>query len=274
MDYRLVVTDLDGTLFDSESVVPEANAKALRAIFDRGIPIAIASGRRYAPFALQAAQSIGRPVYLILCNGAVIVNSDLKEVIFRRGLTKRHIEWIVKIGCSGDEVHWCIRSDELDLLWRRSDGGPVIPGVTDDIWIPVMTVADVIKSCPLEMLRIRMWASVAEITALRQKITAQRFSVEEYPYPGNGDSYIECMAPGVSKAAAIKLLAKRLGFGLENVIAFGDGTNDVEMLAKVGLGVAMANATEAVRRVAKMHTGTNDENGVAQAIGRLFPVSK
>lgn len=271
MDYRLVVTDLDGTLFDSEMDVPEANAEALRTIYDNGIPIAIASGRRYGSLALNAAERIGRPVYLILCNGALIVDSDLKEVIFRKDLMQADIEWIVKLGCGGEDVHWSIRSEELELLWRREDGRPVIPGVSDDVWMPVSTVENVLKSCPLDMIRIRMWASDAEIASLGKIMKARRFSIEQYSYPGNGDSYLECMAGGLSKAAALDLLAKKLGFGMENVIAFGDGTNDVEMLAKVGLGVAMANATESARLAAKMHTGTNDENGVAQAIERLFP---
>jgi len=94
--------------------------------------------------------------------------------------------------------------------------------------------------------------------------------IERYPYPGHGDSYLEFMALGVSKTSAIEFLAGRLGFGLDQVMAFGDGTNDVDMLASVGLGVAMENATEEAKRAAGMIAGHHDRDGVAQAISELF----
>jgi hypothetical protein len=83
-------------------------------------------------------------------------------------------------------------------------------------------------------------------------------------------NYLEVIPLGVNKAEALVNLTKRLSLDLSQVVALGDGHNDLEMLREVGLGIAMGNATEEVKAAAKWVTGTNDEAGVAQAIRKLF----
>ena len=81
--------------------------------------------------------------------------------------------------------------------------------------------------------------------------------------------YLEIVPIGVNKAKALAKLAITLGVELSQVAALGDGLNDVEMLREAGLGIAMGNAPEAVKSAADWITGTNDEDGVAQAVRRL-----
>ena len=82
-------------------------------------------------------------------------------------------------------------------------------------------------------------------------------------------NYLEIVPIGVNKAKALATLATTLGIELSQVAALGDGLNDVEMLREAGLGIAMGNAPEAVKSAADWITGTNDEEGVAQAVRRL-----
>jgi hydroxymethylpyrimidine pyrophosphatase-like HAD family hydrolase len=82
-------------------------------------------------------------------------------------------------------------------------------------------------------------------------------------------NYLEVLPIGVDKAKALMKLAKTLGLELSQVAAIGDGLNDVEMLREAGLGIAMGNASDAVKSEADWVTGTNDEEGVAQAVRRL-----
>ncbi|HPP75487.1 MAG TPA: HAD family hydrolase [Armatimonadota bacterium] len=271
MEYKLVVTDLDGTLFDSNATIPEANVDALRAVIDYGVPVAIASGRRFGPFALKAAESIGRPIYLILCNGAVVVDKDFETVLLRQPLSLEDVQWLVHTGCAREMVHWNIHRDEIDLLWRREDGRPIVPDLPDEFWKVVTTPDDLLSLCTSDMLRVRIWASDKETADTAAMLKNRGFTVDLYPYPGEGDSYIEIMTPGVNKTTSIEFLANRLGFGLEQVVAFGDGTNDVHMLGSVGMGVAMANAIDTAKDAARMTTTSNIECGVAHGLAKLFP---
>jgi len=82
--------------------------------------------------------------------------------------------------------------------------------------------------------------------------------------------YLEIIPTGVNKAKALAQVVRTLGLELSHVAAVGDGLNDLEMLKEVGLGIAMGNAAESVKSAAKWVTGTNDEEGVAQAVARLI----
>jgi haloacid dehalogenase-like hydrolase len=82
-------------------------------------------------------------------------------------------------------------------------------------------------------------------------------------------NYLEILPIGVNKAKALVKLANTLGVKLSQVAALGDGPNDVEMLTEAGIEIAMGNASEAVKSEADWITGTNDEDGVAQAVRRL-----
>lgn len=267
---KLIVTDLDGTLLNSNKVVSETNIDALRRVIDAGTPVAIASGRAFAPFALDIAASIGRPVYLILCNGVVILDCDHQTVLSRRGLSPEDIEWLVQLGCAKSGVCWNSWRQELMLLWKRSDG-PIVPDMPDEMWVPVNSSDDIISHFSGDVLRGRIFGSDTEVTAVAEEASARGLYVQCYPYPGGGDSCVEMIGQGVSKVSGIEFLCKRLGISMRDVVAFGDESNDVEMLSHVGLGVAMANASGEAKAAADILTCSNDEDGVAEALQRIHP---
>jgi Cof subfamily protein (haloacid dehalogenase superfamily) len=96
--------------------------------------------------------------------------------------------------------------------------------------------------------------------------SVQSFSNATFSKP----NYLEIVPIGVNKAEALKQLAAILGLDLSQFAAIGDGLNDIEMLREAGLGIAMGNAPDAVKSVADWVTGTNDQDGVALAVQRLF----
>ena len=85
-----------------------------------------------------------------------------------------------------------------------------------------------------------------------------------------GPGWMEIMPKGVSKASAIEKIAKKLGYSMENVMAFGDAENDIEMIKEAGIGVAMGNGMDSVKKVADVVTSSNDENGIGQVIDDLL----
>ncbi|MEZ4681140.1 MAG: HAD-IIB family hydrolase [Caldilineaceae bacterium] len=94
--------------------------------------------------------------------------------------------------------------------------------------------------------------------------TAQPLYSARYPH------FIQILATECNKATALAHLMAEMGRSLEEVVAFGDDTNDVEMVAAAGLGVAVSNAVDEVKRVAKRITGTNNDDGVATVLADLL----
>ena len=78
------------------------------------------------------------------------------------------------------------------------------------------------------------------------------------------------MAKNIDKAASLDRLAKSLGIKQEEVIAFGDGYNDLSMIEYAGLGVAMENAVEEVKQRAKVVTKSNNEDGIAYVLSQIY----
>ena len=87
-------------------------------------------------------------------------------------------------------------------------------------------------------------------------------------------AYCEVVAAGASKADAVAFLRRELGIAADDVIAFGDGENDLPMLEAAGISVAMGNANEALKRAADLVTSSSDEDGVARALARLGLIEK
>ena len=86
----------------------------------------------------------------------------------------------------------------------------------------------------------------------------------------SGKRVLAIKARGVSKAEAIKELARILDISTEDIIAFGDEVNDMEMLKLVGLGIAMENADDVVKEAADRAAGNNDQDGVGKELQKIF----
>jgi Cof subfamily protein (haloacid dehalogenase superfamily) len=95
---------------------------------------------------------------------------------------------------------------------------------------------------------------------------------EKYTFVKSTPFFLEILDPRVSKGNAVRLLAEKLSIKQEEVICIGDGENDLSMIEYAGCGVAMANAESVVKEAAQFHTFSNNENGVAYAIEKLYGV--
>jgi hydroxymethylpyrimidine pyrophosphatase-like HAD family hydrolase len=114
----------------------------------------------------------------------------------------------------------------------------------------------------------------ADIRGLQERLVgrygSQRLTVQNLFAPNYGLHVMEIFAPGVDKWTGIRQMMADWRLTAEQVAAIGDDINDLELVREAGLGVAMANAIEAVKAVADVHTGSHDEDGVAQFIDRLL----
>ncbi len=271
-DIRLIATDLDGTLLGDDHIsVSERNARALRAASEQGIRLAFASGRTRSELA-HVLERLPFLDYLIQANGAAV--TDLKsgrillsddipyEQWVRLRSLLREYGAVYNTYCRGVSY---IESDVLPR-YNRTD---LSPEFVDSLRKCMPVVEDVTKTLAgkgAEKLCVLCCTPEENYLPLREAL--QRFGGLKVTssIPGN----FEINAAHVNKGAALALLCEELGYKSDQVMAFGDADNDVEMLRFAGHSYAMANAEPEVKASAKAVAAHCREDGVAQAIERLL----
>ncbi len=264
---RLIASDLDGTLVDSDLVLRPRTIAAVHASNALGVEMAIATGRM-AKSARPFAETLGLTGPIIAYQGALIRamwghDERLGRLLFHRPLTaaaaREALAWSTEHGLSAHVNH--LETFVLPASDPRADDYSAFLGaraqlVPDlDSWIrrpvtKILAVAD----APLPT---RILPDARTHFAGRAEVTVSH------------PEFLEFLAPGVSKGRAVIWLARRLGIPLEQTMAIGDQFNDLEMIEAVGHGVAMPSAPPEVRAVARYLAPPVVEEGAAQVIEAL-----
>jgi Cof subfamily protein (haloacid dehalogenase superfamily) len=271
MGVRLIALDIDGTLLDSQWQLPEANRAAIAEATQRGIEVALVTGRRY-DFAMPVARRLDSPLTMIVNNGALIRSKD--------GQT--HLRHLLP-------VETAKRVLELTLPWR--DGAAVIfdRPLAKQIMLELLDpddslryayysrnkefigLASPLESClteePIQVMLSGPIAAMREAeTALRSAGFAADFALAVTTYESKDFSMIDVMHPIVSKGYSLAEWAALRGYAREEVMAIGDNHNDLEMLSYAGIPVVMGNSVPELKAYGWHETRSNDEGGVAAAI--------
>ena len=263
--------DIDGTLLDSRWQLPEANRAAIAAATQRGIEVALVTGRRY-DFALPIARQVGAPLTMIVSNGAVIRTHD-GETHVRHLLARETAARVLELtrewrDCSGV------------VFDRRCENQIVVETVNEED--PIRTayytrnkeflgLANPLESCltedPIQVMLSGNLARMREAeTALRGADIAEEFALAVTTYESRNFSMIDVINPICSKGASLAEWAAMRGVARAEVLAIGDNHNDLEMLNFAGIPVVMGNGVPELKNFGWHETASNDEGGVAAAI--------
>jgi len=266
---RLVALDIDGTLVGDDLVIGPRTLAAGRAAMDRGVRVALVTGRMTTS-ALRFARTLGLVEPIVAYQGALIralppASDDprLGRILAHRPLpaaaAREVITWSRSVGLEPHLNHlerFVIQADDPRAEDYSSFIGAralVVPDLATWIRWPISKVlavgADTIPEAVMDDAR-RRFAGRAAVTLSHPR-------------------FLEFLAPGVSKALGVRHLARRGRVPLANVLAIGDQFNDLEMLVAVGHGAAMPTAPEPVRAAARYIARPVVEEGVADLIERL-----
>jgi hydroxymethylpyrimidine pyrophosphatase-like HAD family hydrolase len=256
---RLVALDVDGTLMRSDNTLSARNARALARALAAGWRVVLATGK--PPWAVEPlARQLGLPGPHIVANGSAL---------WRQG---RPLEVLARIPDGGVRTalafaarHGIPRavSGPRGVFTQAGWGVPELTAALREVGeAPPTVVADAVGAEP-EPWKVILILRQGEPHPPAPEVEGGRW-VRTHP------AFYETLPRGASKGAALELLCARLGVAPADVVAFGDGENDLEMLRWAGLGVAMAHAPEALRRAAAQVTAGNDEDGVAVVLERLL----
>ena len=260
--FRLVATDLDGTLLRKGEIVSERTRQALQRVQEAGALVVLVSGR--PPRSLRhIAEAAGVNGLAVCSNGAVIYDLEQDTILEHWPIQPEIVsQLIIQLREAAPGIVFGL---EFGLRYGREPAYPMLrnlpPGFevqTDDALILCQEPA------------VKLIAIHPELTTEALAELASRVGGETVLVTYSGVGFIEISAAGIHKAWALEKLCARLGIAASEVIAFGDMPNDLPMLAWAGHGIAMANAHPEVLQQAHEITLSNMEDGVAVVLERLL----
>ena len=266
---RLVATDIDGTLLDPQGCLTPRTRAAIQATAASGVTVALATARRWTG-ASHAASQFDFRGHLIVFDGAMIRSYPDGEVLsaapFDRANAQQAAQAMLSYGLQ-PIMQFC---DQHTEALRVADEAPYPAWTAEylDIfrgqiqYCPAADLCDVaadpmrlVAFAPISVLR-RVAVDLRSPDCGRQLLLTGNFGMAE----------LTLFSSAASKGNALASLARTLDIGLDETMAVGDGLNDVSMLRAAGLGVAMGHAPRRVRASADVVTGSNAEDGLAQAL--------
>ncbi len=268
---RLIGADLDNTLLTRDKRLTKRTADLLEACMARGIVFAPATGRVRTGIPEEIASLKGLR-YALLANGAAVLDLETDEMIYRNGIPHEKALSLIRELNSYDTFYdffargsgWCEAR-----FYDHPEKYGIEPHIVDLIHKSrrmISSMEDWLLSHPGPVEKFTLFFADED---LRQRVLADLSEDKTLHVTSSLPGNLEINNSTCNKGDALIALGRHLGIDREEIMAFGDGNNDYEMIAMAGLGVAMDNAVPEVREAADYITASCDEEGVAQAIEKF-----
>ncbi|MDX3113393.1 HAD family hydrolase [Streptomyces scabiei] len=260
--YRLIATDLDGTLLRSDESVSQRTRDALAAATAAGAAHIVVTGRA-VPWTRHILDDLGYKGLAVCGQGAQVYDAGAHRLLTSVTLDRQLAGVaLAKIESEVGPLHLAASRDGLD--------GDVLVGpgyaVTGALPATPFTDASDLWSAPLNKIYIQHPELSDDALAEAARQAAGGFVTVAMA----GAGIVELLPLGLSKATGLSLAARRLGLKAAETIAFGDMPNDIPMFAWASYGVAMANAHRELREVADEVTSSNEDDGIAEVLERFL----
>lgn len=263
LQYRVIALDLDGTLTNNQKEVTAATKEALDNAMEQGARLVLASGRPVYGI-VPVAKSLeldSKGGYILAYNGGQIIDCKTNEVLYSQYLPSDVIPLLYEYA----------KSKGYALLGYK--GNEIITESPDDIYVKeeshinkmnvrkVDVLTDELDAKPTKLL---MTGDPKDMLKAEEELReAVKDRIDVYR---SAPFFMELVPKGIDKAKSLTRLLAQLNLTPKDMMAFGDGYNDLSMLRLAGMGVAMANAAPEVRAEADFVTLSNEEDGVAHAL--------
>ena len=272
-DIKLVALDLDGTLFDNSSRISERNLTAIRSITDKGIHVVISTGRPFEGIPFDQIKGTGIN-YAITANGSGIYEISTGKCLYENAMDEELVTPILTFLLTRD-IH-------MDAFIGGKGYTPVqcvetaqkltVPSSIKNYIITTRTRLDnilqFIHENQLKVQKMTLNFYPAADGTLIDRETVRKFLVSNPSITTvcGGYNNLEFTRADANKGVGLRKLAEILGVNPDATMAIGDTENDLAIIEAAGIGVAMGNATDAVKAKADYVTTSNTEDGVAAAI--------
>lgn len=265
--YKALALDLDGTLMDSNKRLSEVNRQAIWAAIDAKIAVILASGRPL--FGVQpVAEQLElekRGGFILAYNGGNIWDCKAHKLVYKKEIPSNCITNICEV------------ANEFDVAPLTYYGDKIISEKAHDEYVvkeafcnnaEVIQIDDIPAFVDYPVAKLLIVGEHKKLLPVRDKLL--NLNGNELDIFFSEDYFLEIVPKNIRKDASIDTLLLHLGIRQSELIACGDGLNDISMIQYAGLGVAMKNAYPDVKEIADYIAPSNDENGVAEVIKKFI----
>ncbi|HLR08856.1 MAG TPA: Cof-type HAD-IIB family hydrolase [Bacillota bacterium] len=239
-EIKLIALDMDGTLLNSDEEVSEYTKETIAKALEKNVRVVLSTGR-WLGSCYPYAEALNLKSDLITCNGGEIWTIN-KELVERHLFDEEKMNAMYEIARTLGMFTWMVATDRIFYDEKPDD-------LSSYAWLK-FGCATTDKKVLDEFIEQISYFEGLELT------NSMPLNVEINP-------------KGVNKANALRRVCRDLGLTMDQVMAAGDSLNDIKMIQEAGVGVAMGNAQEAIKKAADYITDTNDNDGVAKAIEKF-----
>lgn len=258
---KIVFVDLDGTLKDSNKKISMRNKRIFERLADIGIVVVFTTGRPLS-YTISLSKQFSSSNYVISSNGAEIYNYSNGNVIYHSRLSRENINKLKEL-IKKYQLFFianCLTQAYTNKTF--DDPGKKIVHSVDEI--TDLNISQlIVESYDEEVMRL-FKNDISGISGIKISNKSRSSSASDQIL------FYDITNSDVSKGNAVKILCDYLNIDIKKTMAIGDSDNDIEMLQTVNVKVAMNNATEALKKEANFITLSNDEEGVAVILERLY----
>ena len=259
MAYKLMAVDIDGTLFNSDGILTEITKKAILESVEKGLIFTISTGRP-----LQGVEALNRMLNLdlpfITYNGAMVIMGKSKKVLYEQRLPGEYAKEIIELA-KNYRTTFMVWADNRLLVTEINDRVNLYKKIST---VEPTLVEDIDEWIKNGVTKILWYDEIENIDRFQSEVG--KYLDSRVNYHTSRPNFLEFVDINASKAIAMEKIGEHFGIKQSEMIAVGDGYNDLSMIEYAGLGVVMANARDAIKAKADYITLSNDEDGVAHVI--------
>jgi hypothetical protein len=263
MQYKLLAVDIDGTLLNNRREITAKTKKAIYQAIDRGVVFTISSGRP-----IQGVEMITRQLELdipvITYNGAMVITGSTRNVIYSCCMREEDALLVERLGKERNTTIaiWSDNQLFVNKMDERAEKYSHISGTQPKLY------GDIYELIRKGISKILWYDEVERINAFEREM--HELVGPSMNFHTSQPFFLEFVDVNASKAIALEKLGEHYGIRREEMIAVGDGYNDISMIEYAGLGVAMGNAPDDIKQQADYVTLSNENDGVAHVIEKFI----
>lgn len=266
-EIKLIALDCDGTLISDDFKITDKTKAALMAAQASGIKVALVSGRPRTGFKFETETLDLQHHHGLIgaYNGGMVIDIETNNVLYKKSIQKEDAQAFLKSIAHLNLIH--IVDNGTDLYANNADNQYVIHEYRDH-GLNFNLSHDLHETLDFDPMKILLTADPKRIDEVNEEILSicgnQFGAIRSTPF------YLEITAFGVNKSSALDHICKSAGIEKDNVIAFGDQLNDIEMIRDAAIGVAMGNAHPDLKQIADIVTDDNNSDGIAKVLDEIL----
>lgn len=265
--YKIIALDMDGTLLNDKKVITDRTKDALIKAREKGVKVVLASGRPVDGLKqyLEELNLISDEEYVLSFNGSLVQKVKSEEVLYEIGLNGKDLHYLYDVSNNlGVNIH--AFSPTRGLITPKVSKYTELEARLNNIDINICDFNEVTED--EHIVKVMFIDEEELIDKVVEKLPAEMY--EKFKVVRSSPFFLEEINKESGKATGLAALAKYLNVSKDEIIAVGDAENDLDMIEYAGLGVAMGNASESVKKIANYITADNNNDGIAEVIEKFI----